>query len=302
MLEEQSKEHVDRPVPKALLQSQDQDMKSRESAWSGWFRKWRVSRRQEKLLSGESLATAVHIREVRALIHWVTDRAIDSSATVTVPLNKILHAYEAEVDSNKKADLESEILNLYSQLTALTYPKNEVNGWTILGTERVGRHIWLTILWGVVFFLLAAVTQILGNWYAQSQPPTAGFAYGLYLFHQLALVYLFPFFWGGLGASIFLVKRLGDKAAASSFNSRLLCGQSARVFLGSILGAVVVHLFYTNVEQFSSGFRSVGPSGVAFLTGLSTKAIYAALEKVVDTLSDAIQSIGQPKETEGKKP
>lgn len=298
MLDKQPTEPNDKPKPKPHLPSQGQGMKPR-AASNGWLNAWR---RQDKGLDQEPFATAVDVREVRALIHWVTDRAIDSSAAVTVPLNKTLHAYEVEGDCTKKAALESEILRLYSQLTALTYPKHEVNGWTILSTAQIGRHIRVTILWGVVFFLLAAVTQILGTWYTQSQPPTAGFAYGLYLFHQLALVYLFPFFWGGLGASIFLIKRLGDKAAASSFNARLLRGQSTRVFLGAILGAVVVHLFYTNIEQFSSGFKSVGPSGLAFLTGLSTKAIYAALEKIVDTLSDTIQSIGQSKDAEGRQP
>lgn len=251
--------------------------------------------------SGRSLARTVCPCEVRALLHYVTAHGLEPDSVVSGKLNRDLNAYERarEAGDRETADrLETAVMKGYATLTRTTYRgQHKVNGWTILSTEHVVGHIWITIFWGILFFFLAAGTKILSNLYAAT-PELADKADWLYMFHQLVLVYLFPFFWGGVGACIYLMKTLGDKAAQSTFDPRKLRGQGTRIFLGAIMGAVVVHLFYPNVQVLSEQFAGIGPAGVAFLTGMGVKAIYGALEKVIESVDNVIKSIGTAKHSD----
>jgi len=259
------------------------------------FHRHRIRSKKDRDVSGKALAVTVCPCEVRALLHFVAARGLEPKSTISAKLNDDLNAYQRALEARDQAaadKLQTAVMKGYAALTRVTYqgPHN-VNGWTILSTEHVVGHIWVTIFWGIVFFFLAATTQILSNWYADAKLPAAD-ADWLFMFHQLVLVYLFPFFWGGVGACIYLAKTLGDKAAESTFDSRKLRGQGTRIFLGAIMGAVVVHLFYENVTELSKDFGGVGPAGVAFLTGMGVKAIYGALEKIIDSLDNVIRSVG----------
>jgi len=271
-----------------------------------WYERWwpftlyhryMTGKNRDRDASGMSLAVTVCPCEVRALLHFVAARGLEPGSAISGKLNNDLNAFQRAMEAGDKAaahKLETAVMKGYSALTGLTYQgQHKVNGWTILSTEHVVGHIWITIFWGILFFFLAAGTQILSNWYAEAAPPSAVDDW-LYLFHQLVLVYLFPFFWGGVGACIYLAKTLGDKAAQSTFDSRKLRGQGTRIFLGAIMGAVVVHLFYENVRELSDQFAGIGPAGVAFLTGMGVKAIYGALEKVIEGLDNVIKSVGAP--------
>lgn len=259
------------------------------------FHKHRKRSTQDRHASRKSLASPVCPCEVRALLHFVTARGLDPDSKVTAKLNDDLNAYERALEATDQAaadKLQTAVMRGYAALTRITYrAPNQINGWTILSTEHVVGHIWVTIFWGTLFFFLAAATQILSNWYAAFEPALANDDW-IFRFHQYVLVYLFPFFWGGVGACIYLAKSLGDKAAASTFDSRKLRGQGTRIFIGAIMGAVVVHLFYENVSELATGFSGIGPAGVAFLTGMGVKAIYGALEKVIESVDAVIKSIG----------
>ncbi len=271
-----------------------------------WHERWwpftiyhRHHRRRtaDRHASGRALAVSVCPCEVRALLHFVAARGLDPKSTLAAKLNDNLNAYQRALkakDEETAHKLQTAVLKGYAALTQITYRSpDKVNGWTILSTEHVVGHIWVTIFWGILFFFLAASTQILSNFYAMPEHQGSNDDW-LFLFHKLVLVYLFPFFWGGVGSCIYLAKTLGDKAAKSTFDSRKLRGQGTRIFLGAIMGAVVVHLFYRSVTLVSDGFGGVGPAGLAFLTGMGVKAIYGALERIIDSINNVIKSMGAP--------
>ena len=298
---------VDEAVPAALTPSQVVVTGRRTPPPpKRWHERWwpftllhnhRRQSTQDRHASEQSLASPVCPCEVRALLHFVTARGLDPDSKVSAKLNDDLNAYERALEAKDQAaadKLQTAVMRGYAALTRITYREPcEINGWTILSTEHVVGHIWVTIFWGILFFILAATTQILSNWYASAEPGSVNDDW-LFRFHQFVLVYLFPFFWGGVGACIYLAKTLGDKAAQSTFDSRKLRGQGTRIFIGAIMGAVVVHLFYENVTELATGFASLGPAGVAFLTGMGVKVIYGALEKIIESLDAVIRSIGTP--------
>ena len=55
--------------------------------------------------------------------------------------------------------------------------------------------------------------------------------------------------------------------------------------LGAVLGVVVANLFY---EQTELAANHISPNAVAFLTGLGVKAVYGALENMVDTVHKSV--------------
>lgn len=263
----------------------------------GLWQRIRRLKTEDREEADESLTEPVSIPEVIALIHFVAETGLDPDAKFTGPALSAVNRFETESDKKKKQELWVEVLRTYSKLTSLTYPKLQVNGRTVRSTSRVlgssaGILIWLTI-----FFALAAATQILSNLFSTLEPPTRDhwFLYSLYYIHHLGLVYLYPAFWGGLGSCIYLTQTIATYAQKSQFDSRKLRGQHSRIILGAILGAVVVHLFFDRVSDLSAGMKSIGPAGVAFLTGLSVKVVYGALRRTISGLNDAIESLGKPK-------
>jgi len=76
-------------------------------------------------------------------------------------------------------------------------------------------------------------------------------------------------------------------------------GTAARVVLGGVFGAVIVHLFFDSVPETASTF-ALGPSATAFLSGLGIRAVYGAFEKVVDTMATWISGLGKPTTQSGQ--
>lgn len=117
--------------------------------------------------------------------------------------------------------------------------------------------------------------------------------------YRLVLLYLQPFFWGAVGASVYLLKHTGDLVAARKFERQRQQGVSTRVILGGVFGAVIVHLFFGRVAG-TDPVADLGPSAVAFLSGLGIRAIYAGFERVVDGLTDWIGGLGKAKPQPGQ--
>lgn len=102
-------------------------------------------------------------------------------------------------------------------------------------------------------------------------------------FQRYVLNNLSPFFWGGLGACVYLMKRLTDLAGDRAFDRKQMQGWQTRILLGAILGAVIQYI-YSPTKIAETGV-SIDLKALAFLTGLGVKVVYGAIEKTLDVLA-----------------
>lgn len=93
--------------------------------------------------------------------------------------------------------------------------------------------------------------------------------------------WIVPALWGALGACVYLLKTILDRASAMRFDGARMRGLGARVFLGALFGALLVNAFQLQIGEVTT-------AGVAFLGGLGVRAVYAAFEALVDGVHDRI--------------
>ncbi len=225
--------------------------------------------------------------EITALIRYASERGIDPDGAILGNLSKALRARATGAGEGpafakgEGAEAANDVvLKYYSQLTKLTYP---VNGRTLLDTERVFRNLGWIFFWTFFFLILAVGNKILYLWFEDLPEPEEGWPLHLLNVQRYVLDYLSPFFWGGLGSCVFLLKTLSDKAAERSFDHRQLQGWGTRIVLGAVLGAVVQYVY--NPASFTTESFRLDASAVAFLTGVGVKVVYGAIEKTIDVLA-----------------
>jgi hypothetical protein len=243
------------------------------------------------------------IAEINALIHHVSEYGLDGDGSLTGPLYQAVRRYQG-LDARGRHSEEGiacavDVLRLYTQLCAL--PRLEgISGRTLLHARSVMRHIRGLVCWGVLFVVLAAVTEIVLLHAAKA--PDGGGGQPLWPAMPIdvdVLRYLNPFFWGGVGACVFLVKSLSDKAAKLTFDRLRMHGLGARIFLGAVIGGLLVNGAGLNAIGAGVVPATITSAGVAFLGGLGVKAIYAAFEALVDGFQDRITGTPRPQPTAG---
>ena len=247
--------------------------------WFGWRRRQRKKHR-------DTLKHAITLSEVKALIHFVSERGLDPTAETTAPCYRAVVEAENATTSEDYALKVEQVLTHYSALCGLTYPKYNVNGRTVKSTNYAFLYLFGLMLWSLAFLVAALGTELLDRYYATGEgltaaDTTAGELGTLYQFYSVFLVPLSPLFWGGLGSCVFLLKTMSDKVSDVSFDSSKVqsYGYLTRILLGAILGVVVASLFYERADLVSD---KIGPSAIAFLTGLGVKAVYGALEELIE--------------------
>lgn len=238
--------------------------------------------------SGPEPLEPVGLDEVNALMRYVAERGLDPGGTVLGPLYDAVGRLEAASDAAARAAAEKEVLLGYARLAELTYPHG-VNGATLIDCQHVGRHIAAIVATGCVFFLLAIGADVLNILLGTGQGQTAAAAgwQGLAVTLPVVLDNLEPFFWGGLGAAVYLTKALSDKAAVGTYSRGMLHGTGSRIFLGAIIGAMVANLFSDPATLEQETRLTVG--ALAFLSGLGVRAIYAGFERLIDSIVEFIQ-------------
>lgn len=182
------------------------------------------------------------------------------------------------------------IINAYAKLCEVTYP---VTGASIIAS-RNARHHHLMITVGVflgiclfgqlsVHFVANSSIENLNEWVWK-----VSYYFGLHVYPVMA-----GLLWGGLGSCVYLLKRVNDLAQSRQFDPDLYKGVWVRMVLGGTLGWVVVNIF--DLESADLGGISI--PAVAFITGLSVKIVYGALEKLVVTLEEKL-NIGNLRSSE----
>lgn len=192
------------------------------------------------------------------------------------------------------------LMRAYAELSAITYESKGVNGRTILDTQAPRKQKWWQraksprrrpLYVGLCLFTLALVFEILAKWAGGISDPNTltGIRSATYSAVDSLVTFLIPAVWGGIGSCIFLMKRLSDKLFEMAYEESRLKGDGTRIFLGAMLGVIVVVLFFPNFsEQIQLGEVSFGPAIAAFLAGLSVKPVYAAFETLSEALANRI--------------
>ena len=150
------------------------------------------------------------------------------------------------------------LMAAYAKITAVTYKEQGVNGRTILDTqtkiltlEKLYAPRNLPVVIGGAIFLFALIIEVLVNWSARISDPstlTGIKAVGYHLIGALS-IFLVPAAWGGIGACVFLMKRISDKLFELAYEESRMCGAGTRIFLGAMLGVASVALVFPNFED-----------------------------------------------------
>ena len=89
-----------------------------------------------------------------------------------------------------------------------------------------------------------------------------------------------------LSSKFGLAKRISDKLFEMAYEEARMRGDLTRVFLGAMLGVVVVVLFFPSFgEQVLFGESGWAPGMAAFIAGLGVKPVYAAFESLSEELA-----------------
>ena len=187
------------------------------------------------------------------------------------------------------------LMSTYAKLTAVTYKERGVNGRTVLDTQAgkfelrrllSSRYRSMTI--GVIFFVLALPLEVLTRWSGRVSDAAALTGLWVWVFPIVNTLssFLLPALWGGIGACIFLAKRISDKLFDMAYEEARMRGGIIRIFLGSMLGVITVVLFFPDFsEQVVLGELTLAPAMVAFVAGLGVKPVYAAFESLSEELA-----------------
>lgn len=214
----------------------------------------------------------------------------------------------ANATSKCSADHWKALMKTYAEVTAVTYANRGVNGRTILDTQTKSRSSWrrlfaprhrpVTI--GVALFVFALVMEGLMSWIGRISDP--GVLTGLQRFAYFSVgalsSFLVPAAWGGIGACVFLMKRLSDKLFDMAYEEARLRGDVTRIFLGAMFGVVIVVLVFPSFgEQIQLGEVNLMPATAAFVAGLGVKPVYAGFEAMSEGLASRLKgsSAGPPK-------
>ena len=180
-----------------------------------------------------------------------------------------------------------DLMASYAKVTAVTYKERGVNGRTILDTESK-RRLNRPMVIGIVLFAFALIFEILIQWGGGVSDPSklTGISAFAYLLIGTLSTFLIPAFWGGIGACIFLTKRISDKLFEMAYEQARVRGDGTRIFLGAMLGVVIVVLLFPNFsDRITLGQVNLAPATAAFIAGLGVKPIYAGFESLSEELA-----------------
>lgn len=222
--------------------------------------------------------------EIAALIKYASEQGIDTDDHLVTRLHEALEAFKKDESSETSIivenDKEERILNSglvlrhYTQLTKLT---EGVNGKNVLYGECVLCQTKMFVLFTFFTFVVCVTSLGFADWVNQDVFEFENRRDEM-LFHFLQ--FFTPFFWGALGACVYILKRITDEARNHRFDPYKFKGWLTRMTLGAVLGGSIT--FIVDPETF--GEVTFSATAIAFLTGLGTKVIYGGLERIINLL------------------
>ena len=247
----------------------------------------------------------VSYQEVRELVRYAAEHGIDKDIlpteavesgtmrlnpavksydrTILSELTQLITRWEATEVAHEQLTIKemSQVILLYTKLNLFT--PEHITGKTLcdsLKVDQVTQPIRL-ITW--LIFSLIVLNVFFDGWFQDSPIPENGILYYLSLFQHYILEYISPYLWGAMGSCVYLLKIFSDLAENNLFNEDKLHGWSTRITLGALLGGVVQFIY--DKSAFNSSGINLDANAIGFLTGISVKVVYGALEKTVEKLS-----------------
>lgn len=253
------------------------------------------------------------IAEARALALYVSRHGCVLSDDEHKLHKTLLDAIETAVNEPSTEGCQEKLMTAYAKVTAVTYKKYKVNGRTILDTESATTGVTISNFWrirsralrpmriGISFFVLALLFELFRDYWKISVKDTSALSLFcsnrinslivtlLSSLYSLLDLFLLPVLWGGLGACVFLTKRISDKLFELAYEESRMRGDLTRVFLGSMLGVVVVSIFSQDGQTTSR----LSLATVAFVSGLGVNPVYKAFEALSEELGQLIRKLAQ---------
>lgn len=212
------------------------------------------------------------VLEVRTVMAYCVRRVTKIPAGELAALNGALADYEAVKGRGPKAvTAAGTIIEGYNRLNDNLGP---LNGASVLDSTAF-RWRRTAIVWVGVALLLAGVGAEV--WAAYTNDTLL----------RDALGYVGPIAWGGLGAAVFQIKTMADRVCDFAFEEQRLSGTAARIFIGMVFGMLAV-------VAFADQAASLPKLATAFLAGLGAKAVYAAIEALVNGIAGHISGQKDP--------
>ena len=244
-----------------------------------------------------SVGCFVDPKEAIALSNYAGDRGLDPDGELSTNIHNAIAARDTAESQESWLKANVDLVRAYTRLRTVTAPNN-VTGRTVIDShEYLLRHTAAEWSFGLICLAGAIATEILGIHYSiewTNALAVSGESAGssIYTLYSTALVYLLPFFWGGVGSFIYLIRRLSEYAANRQFSSARLRGSLPRLVLGSVLGGVVANVYGEQANAIVavaipdlSTTGGLGASALAFIAGLGVKAVYGAFQAIIDTVT-----------------
>ena len=263
--------------------------------FAGWFKRGSVKNTRDL----QSFREVVSVKEVTALIHYVTERGMDPDGEIVCPLHRALVRFKQSDEIEERISSTNEILVGYSRLCRITYSEHSINGRTLRDSTLSAWYMKSIILCGLIFVFCALSVHYVeyrSHDFADGAV-LEGWRTVLAFVGKTGSIQIVPLFYGGLGACIYLLRSLSKKAADGNFDARRLQGSGARIFLGAIFGFIVVNLLFHAPESGTRiaanlGLEDLQQNAVAFFCGLGVKAIYGIFERSVEFIHEKVVRFG----------
>lgn len=249
---------------------------------------------------------AVTLQEVQALRRFVTERKVDGTDECLGQLHEaLLKIRDGTHETYHSSQDWRDVMKCYDQLAGVTYERFGVNGRTIIESRSQPYVKWISIylaaflLLGILPLFKEPILHLLGQSGISNNSNVSDYSsflsVPLILFERV-IPLSGAFFWGAIGACVYLLKRLADRAAALQYDSCKVQGIFTRIILGAVLGVVVVEVFNLEVsltKTMIGNGMSANVSGnqlpgeaVAFLAGLGQKAVFDSFEALIAGISN----------------
>ncbi len=244
----------------------------------------------------------IQLNEAEALLRFVAERQMDGTPKLVKNLSETITDIRGKGSTVVPGQSRewNELTERYKALVDISETRLGVTGRTILESRHQPLVSGITI-WLLAFLVAANVgipavkKTILTYGITESQNPILFSLYDM-------LAGMSPFFWGGVGASLYLLKALSDRAANSQFDIAKQQGTWPRIILGAVLGWIVVKEFHLSV---SIGDQDIGAAkaslenqeltgaAIAFLAGLGQKAVFDVFEAIIRAVSKFVKGKGK---------
>ena len=220
----------------------------------------------------------INPEEVAASLKFATEKGIEDE-TLVPALFKQLRMWQEARETGDAAAQEAATSDMLSSYTKLTKQLDGVNGRNLVQGRSLIKETLGFMSVTFIFFIVSVTTLALQEWVANQPRPDDAFITNEIMHY---IQFFTPFFWGALGACVYILKRITDEAADNRFDRDKFQGWATRATLGGILGGIITYI----IDPSAFGKLTLNTAAIAFLTGLGTKVVYGALQRLIQILGD----------------